>query len=124
MYFTNALHRFQAILFVILTVFLSSTTLADDRAAQTAQPAAVPQVSGMDVRLEQISGTAVLTTRSDENGNFTFSSVAPGSYKLRVGCDTAGQATPGGAQKCHAEFRIVITEKSTGVIKGTIRKES
>jgi outer membrane lipoprotein-sorting protein len=124
MYYANARHL-QAFLFLILTVFLSSTAFATDRndlaiKTQTARA----QVSGMDVSLEQVSGTAVMTTKTDEKGSFTFSNVAPGSYKLRIGCDTPVQAVPGSAQKCHAEVRIVITEKSTGVIRGTIRKES
>jgi len=125
MYFTNAFRARQAFLFFILAVFLSTAVLAEDRTAVITKPTAeAAQVSGIDVRLEQVSGTAVLTTRTDEKGNFTFSNVAPGSYKLRIGCDTTGQGVPGSAQKCHAEVRIVITERSTGVVTGTIRKES
>ena len=124
MYSTNFLGRRQVLFVLILTVSLSATNLAEDRPALTIKTLTVAgQVSGVDVRLEQVSGTAVLTTKTDEKGNFTFSKVAPGSYKLRIGCDTSGQAAPGSAQKCHAEVRIVITEKSTGVISGTIRKE-
>ena len=92
-------------------------------------------MSGIDVRLEQVSGSTVLTTKTDEKGNFTFSNVSPGSYKLRIGCaktdaaspDAAGRAaTEKGqdAQKCYTEIRIVITEKSTGVITGAIRRDS
>jgi SdrD B-like domain len=125
MYFTNAFRSRQAFLFFILTALLSTAVLAEDRTAVITKPTAgAAQVSGIDVRLEQVSGTAVLTTRTDEKGSFSFSNVSPGSYKLRIGCDTPGQAAPGSAQKCRAEVRIVITEKSTGVITGTIRKES
>ena len=64
-----------------------------------------------------------------------FNNVAPGSYKLRIGCertdaaslDTTARTEPKNAQdsqKCYKEVRIVITEKSKGVISGTIRKES
>jgi len=124
-YFTNAFRARQAFLFFILTALLSTAVLAEDRTAVITKPTAgAAQVSGIDVRLEQVSGTAVLTTRTDEKGSFSFSNISPGSYKLRIGCDKPGQTAPDSAQKCSTEVRIVITEKSTGVITGTIRKES
>ena len=120
----NSFRRHQSFLFFILTMFLSSPALAEDRTALTTKPIAGAQVSGIDVKLEQVSGTAILSTKTDEKGNFTFSDVAPGSYKLRIGCEKPGQAAPESSQKCYTEVRIVITEKSSGVITGTIRKES
>jgi len=131
MYF-NAFHARQAFLFLVLIVLLSSATLAENRTHLITKRAAGPaQVSGVDVRLEQISGTAVQTTKTDDKGTFTFNNVAPGSYRLRIGCEKTDAASPETAartgqdsQKCNKEIRIVITEKSTGVISGTIRKES
>ena len=125
MYFTNGFRARQAFLLFIFAAFLSTAVLAEDRTAVITKPTArAAQASGIDVRLEQVSGTAVLTTRTDEKGSFSFSNVSPGSYKLRIGCDTPGQGAPDSTQKCRAEVRIVITEKSTGVITGTIRKQS
>jgi hypothetical protein len=84
-------------------------------------------VSGIDVSLEQVSGTKILSTKTDEKGGFSFNNVAPGSYKLRIGCSKTDapsrDATVSPSKKCYAEMRIVITEKSTGVITGTIKRE-
>jgi len=136
MYSTNTLRHLQAFLLLITTVFLSSTVFATDRNDLTTKSqTAGAQISGIDVRLEQVSGSTVLTTKTDEKGSFTFSNVAPGSYKLRIGCAKTDASSPGAAgrtvpekgqdaQKCYTEIRIVITEKSTGVITGAIRKES
>ena len=124
MYFMNSFPRRQSLLFFILAMRLSSPALAEDRTALTTKEIAGAQVSGIDVRLEQVSGTAVLSTKTDEKGSFIFTKVAPGSYKLRIGCDKPGQAASEGSQKCYTEVRIVITEKSKGVITGTIRKDS
>src|SRR5215475_6808802 len=124
MYFMSSFPHYQSFLFFILAMCLSSSALAQDRTALTTKPIAGAQVSGIDVRLEQVSGTAVLSTKSDEKGSFIFTKVAPGSYKLRIGCDKPDQAAPESSQKCYTEVRIVITEKSSGVITGTIRKES
>ena len=116
-------------LFIALAVILSSTAIAKDRGAiPTPTQTAGAQVSGFEVRLEQVSGSKVLTTRTDEKGSFTFTDVGPGSYKLRIGCSGTNAISPGvaggaGAQKCYAEFRVEITDKSTGVIKGAIRRE-
>ena len=119
----------HAFLFIALALILSSTAGAKDRGAIPTSPqTAGAQVSGFEVRLEQVSGSKVLTTRTDEKGSFTFTDVGPGSYKLRIGCTGANATSPGvpgGAdvQKCYAEFRVEITDKSTGVIRGSIRKE-
>ena len=127
MYYTNAI-RLQALLFIVPAMILSPTAAAKDRSASPAQaqPASA-QPSGVDVSLEQVSGGKVLTTRTDEKGGFTFSGVAPGSYKLRVGCARSDSAKPGVAgragQKCYAEFRVEVTDGSTGVITGVIRRE-
>ena len=128
MHYKNPL-RLQASLFFVLAVTLSPTAVAKDRGGMPTQAqTAGAQVSGFEVRLEQVSGGKVLTTRTDERGSFTFSNVAPGSYKLRIGCagtDAIGPGVAGGAgvQRCHAEFRVEITDKSTGVITGAIRRE-
>ena len=42
-------------------------------------------VSGVDVSLEQISSGRTQTAKTDDKGKFTFSDVAPGTYKLRIG---------------------------------------
>jgi hypothetical protein len=127
MCYKNAI-RLQALLFIVVAMILPSTAVAEDRSASPAgAQAASAQVPGVEVSLEQVSGGKVLTTRTDEKGSFTFSGVAPGSYKLRVGCaradaissDVAGRAE----QRCYAEFRIEITDGSTGVITGAVRSE-
>ena len=125
MYQLNPLRRPTVFWFIFLTAILATPTFAQDRPALETKPLpATAQVSGIDVRLEQVSGSALLTTRTNDKGSFTFGNVAPGTYTLRIGCDVPGQAAPGSAQKCRAEVRIVITEKSTGVVTGTIKKES
>jgi hypothetical protein len=119
----------QPFFFIALALMLSSAAAARDKGALPEQSqTARAQLSGVDVTLEQVSGGKVSTTRTDDNGSFTFRDVAPGSYKLRIGCTgkatTTGDVAGGaGSQKCNAEFRIEITEKSTGVITGSIRKE-
>ena len=138
MYYKNGF-RLQASLFIVLAMILSPTAVAKDRSAIPTQAQTVgAQASGVDVSLEQVSGGKALTTKTDERGSFTFSNVAPGSYKLRIGCaktgaispDVAGQSEPEkgrdvqrGVQRCYAEFRIEITDQSTGVITGAIRRE-
>jgi hypothetical protein len=125
MYYKNPF-RLHAFLFIALAVILLSTAVAEDRGAiPTPAQTAGAQVSGFEVRLEQVSGSKVLTTRTDEKGSFTFTDVGPGSYKLRIGCAGTNAISPGGAgvQNCYAEFRVEITDKSTGVIKGAIRRE-
>src|SRR5688500_20409850 len=117
MYHTSAI-RLQALLLIVLTVILSPTADAKDRSASPAQAqAASAQPSGVDVSLEQVSGGKVLTTSTDEKGSFTFSDVAPGSYKLRIGCARADAAKPGVAgraeQRCYEDFRVEITDGST-----------
>jgi len=112
----------------ITLIVLSSTAFAKERGgAPIDSQSASSQVSGIDVSLEQVSGTKILSTKTDEKGGFSFSNVAPGSYKLRIGCSKTDAASPDAtvspSQKCYAEMRIVITEKSTGVITGSIRKE-
>ena len=128
MYFNNAL-RLQAFSFIVLAVFLSPAAVARDQSALPAEVhIASVQVSGLDVSLEHISGGKVLTTKTDEKGSFTFSDVGPGNYKLRIGCpgtgaisrDVAGGA---GVQRCYAEFRVEIADKSRGEIRGSIRRK-
>jgi len=73
MYFTNVFRARKAFLFFTLIVFLSTATFAEDRTALITKPTVgAAQVSGIDVRLEQISGNTVLTTKTDDKGNFTF----------------------------------------------------
>jgi hypothetical protein len=120
MFYRNAFRILQAVSFIAFIV-LSSTAVAKDRsAAPTESQRGSQKLSGIDVNLEQPSGTKVMSTKTDERGSFIFSNVPPGSYKLRIGCEQPEQK-PG--QKCYAEMRILITEKSTGVITGSIRKE-
>ena len=128
MYYKNPF-QLHAFLFLVLTVLLSSTAVAKDRGAiPTQAQTAGAQVSGLVVRLEQVSGGKVLTTRTDERGSFSFTDVGPGSYKLRIGCTgtsatSSGVADVAGVQNCQAEFRVEITDKSKGVIKGAIKRE-
>lgn len=128
MYYKNPF-RLHTFVLIVLAVILSTTAVAKDQGAiptQAQTPGA--QVSGLVVRLEQVSGGKVLTTRTDETGSFTFTDVGVGSYKLRIGCTGTDATSPGVAggaavQKCHAEFRVEITDKSKGVIRGAIRRE-
>jgi hypothetical protein len=128
MSYKNAFRLLQVFSFIAI-VALSSTSFAKERGdAPKDSQSGSSQVSGIDVSLEQVSGTKILSTKTDEKGGFNFSNIAPGSYKLRIGCAKTDAASPDATgqrttQKCYAEMRIVITEKSTGVITGSIRKE-
>ena len=97
------------------------------------------QVSGVDVSLEQISSGRTQTAKTDDKGKFTFSDVAPGTYKLRIGCTGAsaqsptassgtmkssGQSAQGDGRRCYAEFRVEITDKSRGTISGVVERGS
>ena len=126
MSYKNAFRLVQ--IFLLLPLILLTPSFAKERGDASIDSQSAPsQVSGMDVSLEPLSGTKILSTKTDAKGSFRFTNVAPGSYKLRIGCsktDAAGpDATVSPSQKCYAEMRIVITEKSTGVITGSIRKE-
>jgi hypothetical protein len=121
--------RLLSFSFTALTMIVSSPAIARDGGSPVsgAQTAGA-QLSGVDVSLEEVAGGKVLTTRTDERGSFTFSDVAPGSYKLRIGCAgtgaRGGDATAGaGVRRCYAEFRVGITDKSRGVVTGAIRRE-
>ena len=127
MFYKNAF-RLHAFLFILLAMMLSPTAVAKDRCTLLRQAqTAGAQVSGVEVSLEEVTGGKVLTTKTDEKGSFSFSDVGPGSYKLRIGCAKRGpekvQDEQRGKQKCYAEFRIEITDKSSGEITGAIRKE-
>jgi hypothetical protein len=95
------------------------------------------QVSGVDVSLEQISSGRTQTARTDDKGKFTFSDVAPGTYRLRIGCTGAsaqsptassgtmssgGQGAQGDSRRCYAEFRVEVTDKSKGHISGVVER--
>jgi Carboxypeptidase regulatory-like domain len=128
MSYKNAFRFLEAFSFIALIV-LSSTAVAKARSgASTDSQKPAEQLAGIVVSLEQVSGTKILSTKTDEKGSFSFSNVVPGSYKLRIGCAKADAAPPdvtaqAPAPKCYAEMRIVITDKSMGVITGSIRKE-
>jgi hypothetical protein len=75
---------------------------------------------GIVVVLEQVQSGKVVTARTDAKGNFSFSDVEPGAYRLRFGCGESGAQA--GKLECLAEMRIEISDKSKGSVTGTIQK--
>jgi hypothetical protein len=136
---TNAIWL-KIISLMILSIFLSLSSAAQKAdAAPTQARSASGQVSGVGVTLEHIPSGKRLITKTDEKGVFTFRDVGPGSYKLRIGCaEVSGQdftrsgrtessnkeGTQGESERCHAEFRVEISDKSEGNISGVVRRSS
>jgi hypothetical protein len=110
-------------------IVLCCSALARQRGTLPAH-AAGKGAAGIDVTLEQVTGGRRTETKTDEAGNFSFSNVEAGTYKLRIGCAVvtgseeleAEVARHRGDQRCRAEMLIVMTYGSKGDIKGSVGK--
>jgi|SRR5215471_6817068 len=124
----KAFRVFAAFSFIAIIVLSPPAIAKAPGCASTDSQKPAEPLSGIPVSLVQVSGTKIMSTQTDARGTFSFSNVAPGGYKLRIGCEKAAAASPdantqAAATRCYAEMKIVITEKSTGVITGSIKRE-
>ena len=109
------------------TVLAAATVLFSSLSAyggQTAARSAGDDAGGVVVVLEHVESGKVIRTRTDAKGNFSFSDIESGKYRLRFGCGEAAGASPtrDGKAECLAEMRIEISDKSKGNVAGTIQK--
>ncbi|MBV8811466.1 MAG: TonB-dependent receptor plug domain-containing protein, partial [Acidobacteriaceae bacterium] len=77
--FFHSVFTVLSLLTVALTVLAKSNDAALNGTVSDPSGAPVPLAT---VRLHQIAGSAVVTTRSDYQGRFTFANVTPGEYLL------------------------------------------
>jgi hypothetical protein len=110
-------------------IVLCCSALARQRGAPPSHTAG-RGAAGIDVTLEQVSSGRRTETKTDEAGNFSFSNVDAGTYKLRIGCAVVTESEESGAemarhrgdQRCRAEMLVVMTYGSKGDIKGSVGK--
>ena len=113
--------RVFALAATIIVLFCSA--LARQRSTPPSHTAG-KGAAGIDVTLEQVSSGRRMETKIDEAGNFSFSNVGAGTYKLRIGCAVvtaseesgAEMGRQGGDQRCLAEMLVVMTYSSKGDI--------
>lgn len=88
---------------------------------------------GINVTLVEISTGREIITKTDDKGNFAFSNVSAGTYRLRIGCARSNPESDPGTpversarreQQCLAEMRVQVSENSNGNITGTIQQTS
>jgi hypothetical protein len=100
-------------LIATVTLLLAFSAFAQDRPSAKSD-------EGVIVILEQVPSGKKLSTRTDGKGNFSFSDVEAGTYRLLIGC--AEQKSQNEKRDCLAEMRIVISDKSKGIVTGIIQK--
>jgi hypothetical protein len=120
-------------LLVGVGMLLSIAAFAQNNTAMPAQ-ASGASVGGVNVSLVEISTGKEMSTKTDGKGNFAFSNLGAGTYRLRIGCarlnadndsgPVGGQGAGREKQQCFAEMSVQISENSSGSIAGIVQQTS
>lgn len=85
--------------------------------ARAAVPSSVKPVKGVDVIVQKNPGGSASRTKTDAEGNATFSKLEPGQYKVRLECKECARSVAG-----EPSIDLTLTGTRGGDVKRTITK--